>query len=336
MAALSFALVGCGRIGRMHADILCRLEETGLCAVYDVVSDSAKAVADRTGAKVAASAQEAIEDAGVDAVLVASATDTHADMIQACATAGKPVLCEKPIDLDLERVKRCHEFLADHDVPVQVGFNRRFDAGHAAARKALADGEVGDLIHVIITSRDPGMPTREYYETAGGLMRDMTIHDFDLARFFLGEEPTSVFAVAGRMCDRALMDELDDHDSAMIVMRAASGTCCHVNNTRTAVYGYDQRVEVHGDKGMLLSGNNRRHNLERSTADYTARREPLLDFFIERYMQAYEDQARAFADAVANDRQIPVTFEDGMRALELAEAAYRSVETGAMVEVPGP
>ena len=181
---LNFALIGCGRIGKMHADILSSSNATGLAGVYDINLDSAQQVADKHSVQVFASAEQAINDSTVEAVLIASVTDTHVDLIEMAAKAGKPVLCEKPVDLKIERVLACRQFLSQHPIPVQIGFNRRFDPGHAAARQALQEGEIGNLLHVIITSRDPEMPPRSYYEAAGGLFRDMTIHDFDLARFF--------------------------------------------------------------------------------------------------------------------------------------------------------
>lgn len=330
---MNFALLGCGRIGRMHAGILSRLERTALLSVYDIDGEAAAATAKAHGAKACASAEEALGVSGVEAVLIATSTDTHADYIEIAARAGLPVLCEKPIDLSLARVLACQQVLKEHPVPVQIGFNRRFDPGHAAARQALLDGEIGELLHVIITSRDPEMPPRAYYEVAGGLLRDMTIHDFDLARFLLGEEPIEVFATAGRLIDPQLMAELDDHDSAMIILRTAAGKLCHINNTRAAVYGYDQRIELHGSKGMVLSNNNRPHNLEKSCAAATAAREPLQFFFIDRYMRSYELEVEAFVAALAAGIPPAVTFEDGVQALRLAEAAYRSLASGSFERV---
>ena len=198
--------------------------------VYDIDAAAAAAVAEREGARVAASAQEILASAEVDAVLIATATPTHADYIEMAVEAGKPALCEKPIDLDLARVEACRARIAGSSVPVQIGFNRRFDPGHRAARNAVLAGDIGDLHQVIITSRDPELPPRAYLEAAGGLFRDMTIHDFDLARFLLGEEPVEVFAVAGALIDPALGAALNEVDSAMIVMRTASGKQCHINN----------------------------------------------------------------------------------------------------------
>ena len=198
---LRIAVLGCGRIGRMHAANIARHPRASLAMAYDVHAPSATAVAESEGTHVARSAHEVLGSPEVDAVLIATATPTHADYIEMAVEAGKPALCEKPIDLDLVRVEACKARIAGTSVPVQIGFNRRFDPGHRAARDAVAAGDIGDLHQVVITSRDPELPPRAYLEAAGGLFRDMTIHDFDLARFMLGEEPVEVFAVAGALID---------------------------------------------------------------------------------------------------------------------------------------
>ncbi|RMF33123.1 MAG: inositol 2-dehydrogenase [Alphaproteobacteria bacterium] len=330
---LRIAILGCGRIGRMHAANVARHPDTALAMVYDMHAPSAEEVAAAHGVPAASSADDVFASGEVDAVLVASVTDTHADYIEKAVAAGKPVLCEKPIDLDLARVNACAARIAGSDVPIQIGFNRRFDPGHRAARDACLAGEIGDLQQVIITSRDPGMPPRSYYEVAGGLLRDMTIHDFDLARYMLGEEPVEVFAMAGRMIDPALMDELDDHDTAMILMRTASGRQCHINNSRSAVYGYDQRVELMGSNGMLISDNRKPHEMRRFSASLSEAASPYEFFFIERYTEAFMAELTAFAAAIAEGRPTEVGFEDGRRALMLAEAAYRSIAENRAVRV---
>ena len=330
---LGIAVLGCGRIGRMHAANIAAHPRARLTAVYDVNAAAATEVSVSEGVPAAASAEAIFASPETQAVLVATATETHADYIEAAVAAGKPVLCEKPIDLSLARVERCAAAIAGSDVPVQLGFNRRFDPGHRAAREALARGEIGELHQVVITSRDPGMPPRAYYEMAGGLLRDMTIHDFDLARYMLGEEPVEVFALAGRLIDPALMNELDDHDSAMILMRTASGKQCHINNSRASTYGYDQRVELLGTKGMLRSENRRPHELRRYGATEADAAEPYLHFFIERYREAFMAEIDAFVDAVEKGTPAQVGFEDGRRALILAEAAYRSLAEGRMVRI---
>ncbi len=332
------AVLGCGRIGRMHADTIVAHPRAELAMVYDIHAPSAQEVGERHGVPVAAAAAEVFAAAEVDAVLVASATATHVDMIEAAVAAGKAVFCEKPIDLNLDRVNLCAERVHAAGVPIQIGFNRRFDPGHRAAHDACAAGEIGALHQVIITSRDPAMPPREYYESAGGLFRDMTIHDLDLARFMLGDEPVEVVAVADRLIDPALMVELDDYDTAMVILRTEKGSQCTINNSRAAVYGYDQRVELMGDKGMLISDNRRAHGLRRYSAAMTGAAAPFQHFFIERYAEAFMAEIGAFVDAVETGREPEVGFEDGRRALILAEAAYLSLAEGRMVrvdEVPG-
>jgi myo-inositol 2-dehydrogenase / D-chiro-inositol 1-dehydrogenase len=327
------ALMGCGRIGRMHADNLAAHPGTSLAGVFDVHRPSAEAVAARHGVPVYPDADAVFAAAEVDAILIASVTETHADYLEKAVLAGKPVFCEKPIDLSLSRVDRCAQAIAGRPAVIQLGFNRRFDPGHRAAWKAVREGEIGDLHQVLITSRDPAMPPRSYYESAGGMLRDMTIHDFDLARYFLGEEPVEVFAIAGRRIDPPMMDEIDDHDTAMIVLRTASGRQCHINNIRQSRYGYDQRVECVGAEGMLVSENRRPHELRRFGGRATEAGQPYLDFFIERYAEAFMAELTEFASAVGESRQPEVGFEDGRRALVLAEAAYRSIAEGRMVRV---
>ncbi len=330
---LGIAVLGCGRIGRMHAANIAAHPRARLSAVYDVNAAASADVAAAQGVPALGSAEAVFADPDTQAVLVATATETHADYIEAAVAAGKAILCEKPIDLSLARVERCAAAIAGSKVPVQLGFNRRFDPGHRAAREAVVRGDIGELHQVIITSRDPGMPPRSYYEMAGGLLRDMTIHDFDLARYMLGEEPVEVFAIGGQLIDPSLMTELDDLDTAMIVMRTASGKQCHINNSRTSTYGYDQRVELLGTKGMVRSENRRPHEMRRYGESESDGAEPYLHFFIERYREAFMAEIDAFVDSVEQGAPTQVGFEDGRRALILAEAAYRSIAETRMVRV---
>ena len=333
MARLKIAVLGCGRIGSMHAANIAAHDRTELAAVFDVERQFAESVASEFGARACQSAQEIFSDPAIDGILVSTITETHSDYIEMSVAAGKPVFCEKPIDLSLERVNRCGRAIKDAKVPVQIGFNRRFDPGHKAARDALRAGEIGSLHQVIITSRDPGMPPRQYCEQAGGLLRDMTIHDFDLARFMLGEEPVDVFAIADRLVDPDLMNELGDHDTAMVVMRTADGKQCLINNSRSAVYGYDQRIELLGSKGMLQSCNRRPHETRKFTTSQTGIAQPYLYFFIERYAESFMAEISAFADAIENGSEPEVGFEDGRMALILAEAAYVSIAEKRLVRV---
>lgn len=330
---IRIAVLGCGRIGRMHAANIAAHPRAELAAVYDIHGPSAEAVSKEHGVHAAETADAVFASSDVDAVLVATVTGTHADYIEKAVDAGKPVLCEKPIDLSLDRVHQCADAVLSKGVPIQIGFNRRFDPGHRAAQKAARSGEIGDLHQVIITSRDPGMPPRSYYEVAGGLFRDMIIHDFDLARYMLDEEPIEVFAIGGRLIDPALMDELDDYDTAMVIMRTASGKQCHINNSRTSTYGYDQRVELLGSTGMVISDNRRAHELRRYGGTETDAALPYLEFFIERYREAFDAEIEAFVDCIEQGRPPEVGFEDGRRALILAEAAMKSAIEGRFVNV---
>jgi myo-inositol 2-dehydrogenase/D-chiro-inositol 1-dehydrogenase len=330
---LRIAVLGCGRIGQMHAANVARHPRAELAMVYDVHAPSADKVAQTLGVTAAQSAEAVFSDPTVDAVLIATATPTHADYIEMAIATGKAVLCEKPIDLNLARVNACAAKIGNTSIPIQLGFNRRYDPGHSAARNAMLAGDIGDLHQVIITSRDPAIPPRAYLEAAGGLFRDMTIHDFDLARFMLGEEPTEVFAIGGALIDPVLGAELNEVDSAMFILRTASGKQCHINNSRTAVYGYDQRVELMGSKGMLISDNRKPHEMRRYTATTTETSAPYQFFFLERYNEAFMAEIDGFVDCVEKGAAPLASFEDGRRALILAEAAYLSMKERRLVQV---
>lgn len=330
---IRIAVLGCGRIGVMHAANIAAHPRAALAGVYDIHAPAAEAVAARTGAKVFPSAEAVFADADVDAVLIATATDTHADLLELAVAAGKPTLCEKPIDLSLARVNECAAQIAGSAVPIQLGFVRRFDPGHAAVRKAIEAGSIGDLHQVVITSRDPGLAPEAYLKVSGGILRDMTIHDLDMARFILGEEVNHVFATGSRLVDPELMARLGDHDTVTVVLTTASGKQAIITNSRRATYGYDQRVEALGTKGMAISENRRSHGMTLHTVDFTDRAEPLLNFFIERYREAFDAEISEFVEAVEQKRAPSVGFEDGRLALVLAEAALKSIAEGRVVAV---
>ena len=331
---IRFALLGAGRIGSMHARNIAACPDARLVCVYDPVANAARAVAVRHGASAAATVEAALS-AGIDAVLIASSTDTHVDLIVAAAQAGKAVFCEKPIDLSLQRVEECWRQVRNCGVPIQIGFNRRYDASHRGVRERVAAGEIGDLHQVIITSRDPEPPPLSYVRVSGGLFRDMMIHDFDLARFVLGEEPVSLTAV-GSVRITPELTEIGDIDTAMVLMTTASGIQCHINCSRQAVYGYDQRLEAHGSAGMVCSTNHLQDQVRLFSAASAGAPAPLQRFFIDRYAAAYQAQLADFVAAVANRRQTSVTFQDGHRAIILAEAANQSLATGTTVPIPPP
>lgn len=327
---IQFAQFGAGRIGAIHAGNLAASGRARLRHVVDVHRPAAEALAARHGAQVS-DAAAALADPEVGAVIIASSTDTHADLVIAAARAGKAIFCEKPIDLSLARVDACLAEVARAGVKMLVGFNRRFDPSFAELQRRLRAGAIGALEQVIITSRDPAPPPLSYIRVSGGLFRDMTIHDFDMARWLLGEEPVEVFAYAANLVDPAI-GEAGDVDSAMVLLKTASGRMAHINNSRRAAYGYDQRIEAHGSGGRLLAGNRTPTTVEQADAQAVSTDKP-LHFFLERYAEAYRIELAAFLDALEKDLPMPVGPEDGRRALLLADAALDSIRTGRPVRL---
>jgi myo-inositol 2-dehydrogenase/D-chiro-inositol 1-dehydrogenase len=331
---VNFALFGAGRIGALHAaNIAASHPRAHLAYVYDTNRAAAELVAARHDARVASSIEAALADPRVEAVLIASSTHTHVELITASARAGKAILCEKPIDLDIARVERCRHDIAGTGVPLQIAFNRRHDRSHRALREAVRAGAIGALELLVITSRDPGLPPVPYLQVSGGIFRDMTIHDFDMARFILGDDPIEELYASGSIMVEPQLQALGDVDTTMIVMKAASGALIHINNSRRAVYGYDQRLEAFGALGMVQSDNLRASTLTRADASRTDAKEPLLNFFMERYRQAYVDELNEFIDVVLGRAQPSAGFEDGRCALILADAAWESLRSGRAVKI---
>jgi myo-inositol 2-dehydrogenase / D-chiro-inositol 1-dehydrogenase len=328
---VKFAVLGCGRIGRMHALNLARHPRAELTYVYDVVDDAAAATADATGARRAVAVDEVLDAADVEAVLIASSTDTHLDLLVRAALAGKAVLCEKPIDLDLAKVDASWERIKDRKPVVMVGFNRRFDPSLRALRERIQAGEVGELEQVVITSRDPGPPPVAYIKSSGGLFRDMTIHDFDMARYLMGDIAT-VHATGANLVEPEIK-EAGDIDAAMVTLVVKSGALCQISNSRRSAYGYDQRVEAFGERGMLQAGNQRPTTLSFWGAAATEAKDPVLHFFIERYTPAYLAEIDHFVDCVEQGTAPLASYRDGREALRLADAALESMRTGATVRL---
>jgi len=319
---LEIAQFGAGRIGQIHASNIAALNDARLRYIVDVNADAAQKLAARYGAKVVTEG-DAFADRAVDAVLIASSTDTHARLAIAAARAGKAIFCEKPIDLSLAKVDSCLKEVEKAGVPMFVGFNRRFDPSFAALKRRLDAGEIGAVEQVVISSRDPAPPPPAYVKVSGGMFRDMTIHDFDMARWLLGEEPVEVFAMGECLVDRKI-GAAGDIDSAMVLLRTASDRMCHINNSRRAAYGYDQRIEVAGAKGMLRAENIGETTVEHFGARGTVADRP-LDFFLERYADAYRAEMAAFLRALKEKTPMPVGAHDGRQALVLAEAALQSL-----------
>ncbi|MGB4826909.1 MAG: inositol 2-dehydrogenase [Paracoccaceae bacterium] len=327
---IKFGLLGAGRIGKVHAKAVTGDTQARLVAVADAMPAAAQAIADQYGCEVRTI--EAICAAkDIDAVVICTPTDTHADLIEAFVKAGKAVFCEKPIDLSLARVKACLEVVRKHKGTLMVGFNRRFDPHFRAVRAEIDKGSIGDVEMVVITSRDPGAPPVEYIKRSGGIFRDMTIHDFDMARFLLGEEIDEVVATAAVLVDPAI-GKAGDFDSVQVMLRTRSGRQAMISNSRRATYGYDQRIEVHGSKGMVSAENQRPVSIEVANgAGYT--RPPLHDFFMTRYTEAYAAEIASFIAAIGGKGKAEPTGEDGLIALALADAALKSVAEKRVVKL---
>ena len=327
---LRFGLLGAGRIGKVHAKAVTANPNAKLVAVADAMAPAAQAIADQYGCDVRTIAQ-ILAASDIDAVVICTPTDTHADLIEQFTNAGKAVFCEKPIDLSLDRVKACLQVVRANKGTLMVGFNRRFDPHFMAVRAEIDKGSVGAVEMVTITSRDPGAPPVEYIARSGGIFRDMTIHDFDMARFLLGEEVAEVSAMAAVLVDPAI-GKAGDSDSVQVMLKTATGKMALISNSRRATYGYDQRIEVHGSKGVVSAENQRPVSIELANGSgYT--RPPLHDFFMTRYTEAYAAEIAAFVDAVGAKKAAAPSGEDGLLALALAEAALKSVKEGRMVKV---
>lgn len=329
---INIGILGCGRIGQVHARSLMRFEAARLVAVSDFFPASAEALASKTGAEVRETAEILAAD-DVDAVIICTPTDTHFDIIQAAAKAGKAIFCEKPVDMSADRIRECMKTIEAQNTKFFTAFNRRFDPNFANVQARIAAGEIGDVEIVTILSRDPTPPPISYIKGSGGIFRDMMIHDFDMARFLLGEEPVQVFAVGAALVDPEI-EAAGDVDTAAVTLTTKSGKICQISNSRRATYGYDQRIEVHGSKGMLRAENMLETTVESATASGFCK-PPALNFFLERYEAAYLSEIGHFVGALTSDTPMSPDITDGLRAQLLADAAALSFETGLPVQCDG-
>ena len=325
-----FGLLGAGRIGKVHAKAVTGDASAKLVAAADAFPAAAAAIAAQYGCEVRTiEAMAAAKD--IDAVVICTPTDTHADLIEMFVKAGKAVFCEKPIDLSLARVKACLEVVRAHKGTLMVGFNRRFDPHFRAVRAEIDKGAIGNVEMAVITSRDPGAPPVDYIKRSGGIFRDMTIHDLDMARFLLGEEIAEVVATASVLVDPAI-GKAGDFDSVQVMLKTASGRQAMISNSRRASYGYDQRIEVPGSLGMAAAEHQRPVSIEVATAaGYT--RPALHDFFMTRYTEAYAAEIATFIAALSGKGKAEPSGEDGLIALALADAALKSVAEGRVVKM---
>jgi myo-inositol 2-dehydrogenase/D-chiro-inositol 1-dehydrogenase len=327
---IRIGLLGAGRIGQIHGRNAAAHAGATLVAVADAIPQSALALARATGAQ-ALSVEELIAAKDIEAVMICTSTDTHADLIERAAGAGKAIFCEKPVDLSAKRIVKTLRKTEAAGVKLMIGFNRRFDPNFSALGKRLAAGAIGEVEIVTILSRDSSPPPVDYVKRSGGLFRDMMIHDLDMARFLLGEDPIEVQAMGSSLVDPAI-GMAGDVDTAVVQMRTQSGKLCQISNSRRASYGYDQRIEVHGSKGLLRAGNIHETTVEQAGAKgFTT--DPLQNFFLERYAAAYRHELDAFLSAVKSGGAPSPSGHDGLKAQLLADAATRSAQNGKPVRV---
>lgn len=324
------AIFGAGRIGKIHAGNLVRQPGVRLKYVVDTDAKAAAALAAQHGAAVGAT-DGVFADKAVRVVVIASSTDTHADLIERAAAAGKAIFCEKPVDLSLERARRCADAVRRAGVHCLIGFQRRYDPTFAAVKARIDAGEIGTPEMLVVTSRDPGAPPVEYIRRSGGIFKDMLIHDFDIFRWILGDEAATLHATGSCLTDPAV-GEAGDVDATAVTIRTKSGRLAQINTIRRAAYGYDQRFEVLGSKGMLQAGNHRPTEVVAWTAQHVAADKP-EHFFLERYRVAYANEMAHFFETLASGTAPRTTIDDGVAALALAEAATTSWRERRIVEL---
>ncbi|MGB1469040.1 MAG: inositol 2-dehydrogenase [Candidatus Puniceispirillaceae bacterium] len=327
---LKVGLLGAGRIGQVHAAVIAAHEGSTLAAISDVYAPAAAELAAKYHAQVRSS-DEIIADDAINAVLIATSTDTHSDLIEAATQAGKAVMCEKPVDLSLERARACLKAVSATGRPVMIGFNRRFDPSFAAIRDSLAAGQIGKAELLSVTSFDPAPPPVEYIKVSGGMFRDMMIHDFDMTNFIMGETPVSISASGACLVDPEI-GRAGDIDTAVVTLSYADGKLAVIKNSRRAAYGYDQRLELLGADGLLQAQNMLENTVVKSTGQGVISAKPTY-FFIERYMPAYKAEWAAFVAAVQEGDDMPVSLQDGVQALAMAEAAQRSFDSSKPVRL---
>jgi len=327
---IKIGLLGAGRIGNVHARAISAHPSSKLVAVSDVNMEAAGKLAVQYGAEARTTA-EIIANPSIDAVLIATSTDTHSDLIEAATAAGKAVLCEKPVDLSLARAQACLKAATSTHRPVMIGFNRRFDPNFATLKASADRGDIGKTELLSVTSFDPAPPPVSYIKVSGGLFRDMMIHDFDMALWIMGALPTKVTAVASSIVDPEI-GAAGDVDTAVVTLHFDDGRIAVIKNSRRAVYGYDQRLELLGSEGLLSAGNVIENTVSKATTAGVVSAKPEY-FFLERYMRAYSAEWAAFVDAISSGAALPVTLADGVNALAVAEAATRSAKSGETVSL---
>ena len=331
---INIGIIGAGRIGKLHAEsITYHIKEAAVLAVADpktdeAVSEWAKGLGIK---KIYSDYHQILDDSSIQAVLICSSTDTHADIAVEAIKAGKHIFCEKPVSQDLAKIRQVMEALKDSKVKFQVGFNRRFDHNFEAVRNAVAEGRIGDVHIVKITSRDPAAPPLEYVKVSGGMFLDMTIHDFDMVRYLTSSEAAEVYASGAALVNPAIKDA-GDIDTVVITIKLANGALAVIDNSRKADYGYDQRAEVFGSKGQVAVPNDSNSTAVISTADGVTGEKPLY-FFLERYMASFSKEISLFVQAIIHDTDVPVNINDGLQPVLMAKAAKKSLDENRPVKL---
>jgi len=330
---INIALFGLGRIGVMHAQNIYLNNNCSLQYVFDINQVLAKKIAKKFNSISIKNTRIAYTDKNVDVIFITTPTSTHIKYIMEAVKFKKTIFCEKPLDLNIKKINQCKKFIKKYNPKIQVGFNRRYDPGHYALKKSIQIGEIGKLEKIIITSRDPAPPSMAYLKVSGGIFKDMTIHDFDLIRFYLGnDEVKEIFATTTNLSDLRIK-KINDYELAMCLIKSERGVICMINNSRHCSYGYDQRVEVFGSKGMVISGNRRDNASEKFLESKTAIKRPLLNFFIDRYEEAYKLQLNDLVYLVQKRKNPRASFEEGRKAIIIANAAYKSLKLNKVVKI---
>ena len=330
---INVALFGLGRIGQMHGENLHAHKKFNLKYTFDIDKNLSKKISNKFDALPIDNPRIAFQDKNIDIVFIASSTPTHINLINEATKYKKIVFCEKPLDLDIKKVNSCKKRIKKFNPKIQLGFNRRYDPGHSSIKKDLKKGDIGKLEKIIITSRDPAPPPINYLKVSGGIFKDMMIHDFDLIRFYLqNDEVESIYSIGSNISDKRF-NKIKDYELASCILKSKKGVQCIITNSRHCSFGYDQRVELFGAKGMLISGNKNKNETQTFTKNNTFQKKPFLNFFIDRYLDAYKLQLDELA-AYATKRKQPISsFEDGRRALIMANAALDSLKQKKQIKI---
>ena len=331
---INVALFGLGRIGQMHGENLHAHKKFNLKYTFDINKNLSKKISNKFNATPIDNPKTAFQDEKIDIVFIASSTPTHIKLINEATKYKKIVFCEKPLDLDIKKVNSCKKIIKKFNPKIQLGFNRRYDPGHSSIKKDLKRGVIGVLEKIIITSRDPAPPPINYLKVSGGIFKDMMIHDFDLIRFYLqnNDELDSIYSIGSNISDKRF-NIIKDYELASCVLKSKKGVQCIITNSRHCSFGYDQRVELFGSKGMLISGNKNENEAQTYTKNNTSQKKPLMNFFIDRYVDAYKLQLDELASYTLKRKNPVSSFEDGRRALIIANAALESLKKKRQIKI---